>query len=90
MERVHIKVHGRVQGVFFRAETREEARRLGVAGWVRNLPDGRVEVDCEGEESAVKELVSWCHKGPSGARVSRVEVKYEKYRGEFESFSVRY
>ncbi|UCD84870.1 MAG: acylphosphatase [Deltaproteobacteria bacterium] len=88
--RAHLYVEGFVQGVFFRAETREEARRLGVTGWVRNLPDGRVEVVGEGEEGSVKGLVNWCHKGPSGARVSKVEVKYEQYRGEFDSFSVRY
>jgi acylphosphatase len=88
--RAHLYVEGFVQGVFFRAETREEARRLGVTGWVCNLPDGRVEVVAEGEESVVKELINWCHKGPPGARVNKVEVKSELYQGGFDSFSVRY
>jgi len=88
--RVHLYVEGFVQGVFFRADTREEAQRLGVTGWVRNLPDGGVEVVGEGEENAVKELINWCHKGPSGARVSKVKIEYEQYQGEFDSFSVRY
>lgn len=88
--RVHLYVEGFVQGVFFRSDTREEARRLGVNGWVRNLPDGRVEVVGEGEEKAVKELVNWCHKGPPGARVSQVKIENEQYRGEFDSFSIEY
>ncbi len=88
--RVHLYVEGFVQGVFFRSDTRDEARRLGVNGWVRNLPNGRVEVVGEGEENAVKELVNWCHKGPPGAKVSQVKVEHEQYQGEFSSFSIRY
>jgi acylphosphatase len=88
--RVHVFISGRVQGVFFRASTKEEADGLGITGWVRNVPDGRVEVVFEGDEVPVESMLSWCHRGPTGSRVSDVEVKREEYRGEFDTFSVRY
>jgi acylphosphatase len=88
--RAHVYISGRVQGVFFRAYTKEEAVRLGVKGWVRNLPDGRVEAVFEGEKEKVDEIIKWCHKGPSYARVDRVDVKWEEYKGEFDSFEIRY
>ncbi|MEM2254035.1 MAG: acylphosphatase [Candidatus Bathyarchaeia archaeon] len=88
--RAHVFVSGRVQGVFFRHETRREARMRGVKGWVRNLPDGRVEAVFEGEEEAVKQLIEFCKRGPPGARVTGVEVKWENYTGEFKDFEIRY
>jgi len=88
--RVHITVAGRVQGVFFRANTQEVAQRLGLSGYVRNLPDGRVEVVAEGEEEALRKLVDWCHEGPPLARVERVEVRWENPTGEFSGFHIRY
>lgn len=88
--RAHVFVSGRVQGVFFRSETRHEAKLRGVRGWVRNLPDGRVEAVFEGEEEAVKELIEFCRRGPPGARVVKVDVKWENYTGEFRSFEIRY
>ena len=69
-----VRVHGRVQGVFFRDSTRAEARQRGVAGWVRNRSDGSVEAWFEGDEAAVAEMVRWCESGPAGASVERVEV----------------
>lgn len=84
--RVHVFVSGRVQGVFFRQNTKRQADSLGVNGWVRNLPEGRVEAIFEGEESAVKTLVDYCYHGPSSARVDNVEVNYENYKGEFSDF----
>ncbi|HEY1816695.1 MAG TPA: acylphosphatase [Kofleriaceae bacterium] len=72
--RVHAIVSGRVQGVSFRATTCREARRLGVVGWVRNLPDGTVELEAEGDDARIAELLAWCEHGPSSARVSRVAV----------------
>jgi acylphosphatase len=88
--RVHVFVSGRVQGVFFRSETRYEARLRGVKGWVRNLPDGRVEAVFEGEEEAVKELIDFCKRGPPGAKVTKVDVKWEFYTGEFKDFEIRF
>jgi acylphosphatase len=84
--RVHVFVSGRVQGVFFRQNTKRQAESLGVKDWVRNLPDGRVEAVFEGEESFVKTLVDYCRHGPSSARVENVEVNYENYKNEFSDF----
>lgn len=90
MKRVHVFVSGRVQGVFFRAYTQKEALRLGLKGWVRNLPDGRVEAVFEGDASAVEEMIKWCHRGSPGAIVTKVEVREEPYKGEFSTFEIRY
>jgi acylphosphatase len=79
-----------VQGVWFRSSTRDEADRLGVSGWVSNLPDGSVEAVFEGEKKKVEEIVGWCHRGPSGAKVSKVEIVWEPYRKEFDHFDIRY
>lgn len=88
--RAHVLVSGRVQGVFFRSETRYEAKKRGVKGWVRNLRDGRVEAVFEGEEEAVKELIEFCRRGPRGARITYVETTWESYTGKFENFEIRY
>jgi len=87
--RAHVFVSGRVQGVFFRQNARQQAKSLGVKGWVRNLPDGRVEAVFEGEENAVKALVDYCHHGPPYALVENVDVVYEVYKGEFTDFQTR-
>jgi acylphosphatase len=88
--RVHVFISGMVQGVFFRSETRNQASKHDVAGWVRNLPDERVEAVLEGEEENVKRLVEFCRKGPRGARVASLDATWETYTGEFESFEIRY
>jgi len=88
--RAHVFVSGRVQGVFFRSETRYHARNRGVTGWVRNLPDGRVEAVFEGEKEDVEQMIEFCKRGPLGARVAGVEVKWERYKGEFRDFKIRY
>jgi acylphosphatase len=88
--RAHVFMSGMVQGVFFRSETQYEAKKRGVKGWVRNLPDGRVEAVFEGEEEKVKELINFCKHGPPGARVTSVEVRWENYTGEFKNFEIRY
>jgi len=88
--RAHVVISGRVQGVFFRSETQDEAVRQGLTGWVRNLPDGRVEAVFEGEKDRVEALIEFCRRGPPGARVTRVEVTWRDYTGEFKSFSIRY
>ena len=88
--RAHVYVNGKVQGVFFRSETEYEAVKRNVCGWVRNLPDGRVEAVFEGEKEAAEALVEFCRRGPRGARVSEVEVQWEDYKGEFKRFRIRY
>ena len=88
--RAHVFVEGRVQGVCFRAETCEAARRCGVTGWVRNLRDGRVEAVFEGPEDAVERAVAWCRTGPPHAIVTRIEVTREPHTGQFSSFSLSY
>jgi acylphosphatase len=80
--RVRVRVRGRVQGVFFRAEARARAESLGLAGWVRNLPDGRVEAVFEGEDDRVESMVEWCRRGPAGAEVEAVDVEREEPVGE--------
>jgi acylphosphatase len=86
--RAHVLISGRVQGIFFRSETKLRARRLDVTGWVRNLGDGRVEAVFEGNETNVTQLVDFCKKGPSGARVANARVAWEAYTGEFCSFEI--
>lgn len=86
--RAHVFVSGEVQGVFFRQETRRRAHAAGVAGWVRNLPDGRVEAVFEGPEDAVEAMVDWCGRGPEWADVRQVEVEQEEPEG-LNGFEVR-
>jgi len=88
--RAHVIISGRVQGVFFRTETQDEAIRKGMTGWVRNMPDGRVEAVFEGEKDNVEKLIEFCRRGPPGARVTKVEVVWENYMGEFRDFRIRY
>ncbi len=88
--RAEVVISGRVQGVFFRARTRERARELDVTGWVRNRPDGRVEAVFEGPQDAVRRMVSWCRRGPRMAQVEDVTVDWRGPTGEFAGFSVRY
>lgn len=88
--RAHVFVEGMVQGVFFRATTHEMATALGLAGWVRNCRDGRVEAVFEGRRSDVEEIVKWCHKGPPGAIVKKVDLQWEETRGESGPFSIKY
>jgi len=87
--RAHVFVSGKVQGVFFRSEITRQARRLGVNGWVRNLPNGRVEAVFEGERESITRLVNVCAQGPSTAVVESVNVVWEDYADEFRSFTVK-
>jgi acylphosphatase len=82
VRRVRVRIAGRVQGVFFRASCAEEARRLGLAGWVRNASDGRVEAAFEGSDRAVEMMLRWCRSGPSLAIVDDVHELDEEPRGE--------
>ena len=88
--RAYAYVSGRVQGVFFRAETADLANRLGLTGWVRNLSDGRVEALFEGEKEDVEKALDFCRRGPPGARVRNLDVKWEDWQGEFQDFRIRY
>jgi acylphosphatase len=88
--RAYVLVGGRVQGVFFRSETQDEAVRQNVTGWIRNLPDGRVEAVFEGEKENVGKMIEFCRRGPPWARVAKVEVHWENFTGEFESFKIKY
>ncbi len=86
----HIFVCGKIQGVYFRQKTKQVATRHKVTGWVRNLPDGRVEAVLEGSEMDVNEVIEWCHVGPPKASVQDVGVRFGKYTGEFADFNVNY
>lgn len=88
--RAELLISGRVQGVFFRSNTRRRANSLGIEGYVRNRSDGRVEAVFEGKEKDVKKLVTWCYEGPSSARVESVDLEWYEPTGEFSGFSVRY
>lgn len=89
-KRVRVQISGRVQGVFFRASTQDAAQREGVTGWVRNLPDGRVEAVFEGDSDRVDRVVAWCHEGNRLSRVDDVSVREEPFQGEFNQFDIRY
>ena len=87
--RVHVWVTGLVQGVFYRATAERVASGLGLAGWVRNLPDGRVEAVAEGPRDALDRFVAWCHEGPDAARVDDVALEWHDATGEFDGFATR-
>jgi acylphosphatase len=88
--RAHLVVNGRVQGVFFRAETRDQAAVLGLTGWVKNRPDQSVEAVAEGSREKIEKLIDWCRQGPPRAEVSDVNVTWEEYTGEFDGFKITY
>ena len=87
---IHVIISGRVQGVWFRASTKQKAEQLGLTGWVRNTPDGNVEAVFEGEENIVQEMLNWCHRGPPLSKVENIEVKNQKPTDGFNGFSIKY
>lgn len=89
-QRLHAHVSGLVQGVSYRAFTYRQAERLALTGWVRNLPDGRVELVAEGPRAALEDLVTVLHQGPPFARVTGVDDRWAPATGEFTRFEVRY
>lgn len=89
-KRVTVRIAGLVQGVFFRDYTQNEARRLGLSGWVRNRPDGSVEAVIEGETHRVEQMIAWLHLGSPQAEVKKVEITEEEPLGDTSSFAVRY
>lgn len=88
--RARVLVSGDVQGVFFRSKTRDTAVQLGLTGFVRNLPDGRVEAVFEGEDEKVKKAVEFCREGPPGSTVRDIRVEEEDFKGEFSRFDVKH
>ena len=88
LKQVQIRVHGRVQGVFFRASAQREARRLGLTGWVKNRKDSTVELMAEGEETGIKDFIAWAQHGPSAARVEKVDVRWRSFVGDFFDFRI--
>lgn len=88
-KRVHVWVAGRVQGVYFRGSAREQAAGLGLVGWARNLPDGRVEILAEGEAGRIAEFLAWCRSGPPMARVDECRIVEEAPLGDLSNFEVR-
>lgn len=88
--RVRVLIEGKVQGVFFRAYSLQKAKSLGVKGYVKNSPDGKVDIIAEGEGKNIEDFVEWCHKGPLHARVTKVLINHEQYKGEYEKFSIVY
>jgi acylphosphatase len=88
--RVRAHVTGRVQGVYYRAETQKKASQLCLTGWVRNLPDGRVEILAEGEEQSLRQLIAWCRQGPPRSKVGLVEEFIEASTGEYDSFEITF
>lgn len=88
-QRAHVFISGRVQGVGYRFSTRSQAKHLGVAGWVRNLPDRRVEAVFEGSQSAVEAMIRWCYQGPLDAAVTDLAVDYEQPQG-LQGFDILY
>lgn len=85
---LHIKIYGRVQGVFFRVETKQKALELGILGRVENMSDGTVEVTAYGQEKDLKELLEWCYNGPKGASVEKVEFEWLKTLKIFDKFEI--
>jgi acylphosphatase len=86
----HVFISGRVQGVFFRSQTKHNADNHDVKGWVRNLLDGRLEAVFEGEKEAVQMLIEFCKLGPSGARVTNIDLTWEPYTGTLDKFKIKY
>jgi len=89
MVRARLLISGRVQGVFYRASCRREAEGRGLLGWVRNLPDGRVETLLQGPKETVEAMVAWCYRGPEEAQVSNIDVSYEEAKDDLAGFRIR-
>lgn len=88
--RVKVLVSGRVQGVFFRQNTKDLAKKFGLKGWVKNLPNGKVEAVVEGKKETVEKLVEWLKKGPSLAKVEDLKIDWQEAKGDFEDFQILY
>jgi acylphosphatase len=85
----HLHIRGRVQGVYYRASTVQEAQKLGLTGWVMNCPDGSVAAVAQGTRAAIESLIEWCRRGPAGARVDSVEVRWDVFENHFPGFVIK-
>ena len=90
MKRAHITIYGLVQGVFFRANTSRAAREIGLKGYVKNMPDGTVNIIAEGPKGKIDKLIDYCKKSPGASQVLKFDVKFEKPKNEFDGFEVRH
>lgn len=89
LKKIRITISGKVQGVFYRMNTKNKAGELGLTGWVKNTPNGKVEVLAEGKERVLKEFIKWCYNGSKGAKVDKIEVEWEDVNKEkFERFEI--
>jgi acylphosphatase len=89
IHRVHVKINGRVQGVYYRASALQEAQKLGLMGWVMNCSDGSVEALAEGEKPKLEQFIGWCRQGPDGARVASVDLRWATAEHNFHGFIIR-
>ena len=89
MRRVRLLVLGQVQGVSFRAESQRKAKEFSLAGWVRNLPDGRVEITAEGEKENIEKFIEWIKQSPALSKVSNIKSEWQDYIGEFNNFNIK-
>ncbi len=87
--RLRLLIHGRVQGIGFRFSTVRQAQKLDLTGWVRNNPDGTVEIVTEGEKENLQKLLAWCQRGPLLAQVDKIDTSWEEATGEFENFDLQ-
>ena len=86
--RVLLNIYGRVQGVYFRDETRNTAQKLQLTGWVKNMPDGSVDCLAEGDREKLKQLINWCHEGSEAAAVEKLCIEWQPFQGEFDNFEI--
>jgi acylphosphatase len=89
-KRIHVLVSGIVQGVFFRSEAQRKAFELKLTGWVRNIKNGKVEMVFEGDKNKTKQMIKWIKKGPKLAKVTKINIKKERYKNEFKDFKIKY
>jgi len=90
MKGLNLKIYGQVQGVFFRANTQEEAQRLGLAGWVKNKVDGSVLIEAQGEKEKLEQLIDWCQKGSPNSQVEKIEIQWRKNTKDYKDSTIKY
>ncbi|MFH1200889.1 MAG: acylphosphatase [bacterium] len=88
-KQINLKIHGKVQGVFFRDTSRAEAKELNLCGWAKNQTDGTVEIVAEGDDKDLRKFIEWCKYGPDHAEVEKVDVKWTKLTGELDGFVIK-